>query len=98
MERVRIKWTHTTDIICVPDIIAKNIDQYTDDFREWVSGVSFDPSITHGTCFGIEQYISFLNDRYLSNHWEKVYLEYENYIPETERELLLFNRMKKIYF
>ena len=79
-------------------MIAKNIDQYTDDFREWVSGTSFDSEITTGTCFGIEQYVYYLNDRHLSDCPEKVYIECENYSPITKQEIQDFKKMKKIYF
>lgn len=98
MKKIQVIWTCTIDIICVPDIIANNIDQYTDDFREWVSGVSFDPLISHGTCFSIEQYIYFLNNRYLSEHREKVYLLHENFVPVTDKDFIYLRKMKKIYF
>lgn len=98
MERIKVIWTLTTDVICVPDIVAKNLDEYTDDFREWVSGTSFDSNIDKGTCFGTEQYIYYLNDRYLSECSEKVYVERENYIPTTKQEIKEFKQMRKIYF
>lgn len=98
MERIKVIWTCTTDIICVPDIVSKNLDIYTDAFREWVSGTSFDGKIKGGTCFGIEQYVSFLNDRYLSDCSEKVYIECENYVPVSKQDINVFKNMRKIYF
>ena len=98
MEKIKVIWTCTVDIIGVPDIIAKNLDKYTDDFREWVDGTSFDPEIKKGTCFGTEQYVWYLNDRYLSNCPEKVYIECENYVPATKQENQEFKHMRKIYF
>ena len=37
------------DIIVVPDKIFINLDDYTNDFRDWVSDVSFDSKIKKGT-------------------------------------------------
>lgn len=36
-------------IIVVPDKIFINLDDYTNDFRDWVSDVSFDSKIKKGT-------------------------------------------------
>ena len=36
-------------IIVVPDKIFINLDDYTNDFRDWVSDVSFDSKIQKGT-------------------------------------------------
>lgn len=98
MEKIKVMWACTADIIVVPDIIAKNLDKYTDDFREWVSGTSFDPMMEKGTCFGIEQYVYYLNERYLLDCSEKVYIECENYVPLTKQEIQEFKQMRKIYF
>lgn len=98
MERIKVIWTYTVDIISVPDIIAKNLDMYTDDFREWVSGTSFDSKIKEGTCFGIEQYVWYLNDRYLSDCLEKVHVECENYAPVTKQDVQELKQMRKVYF
>ncbi len=98
MERISVIWTYTKDIIVVPDNILVNLDEYTEDFREWVSGVSFDRKIESGTCFGIEQYVFYLNDRYLSDCDEKVYIECEDYEPVTKQDIQKLKRMKKIYF
>ena len=97
MEKIKIMWACTADIIVVPDIIAKNLDKYTDDFREWVSGTSFDPMMEKGTCFGIEQYVYYLNERYLLDCSEKVYIECENYVPLTKQEIQEFKQRRKIY-
>lgn len=98
MERIKVIWTCTMDIICVPNLIIQHLDEYTDDFREWVSGTSFDATITEGTCFATEHYISFLNDRYLTNSYEKAYIEHENYTPSTKQEIQDIKKLKKIYF
>ena len=98
MERIIVNWTYTKDIIVVPDKIFINLDDYTDDFRDWVSGVSFDSKIKEGTCFGIEQYVDFLNDRYLSEEDEKVYVEYEDYVSVSKQDSQKLKKMRKIYF
>ena len=98
MKRVSVIWTYTKDIIIVPDEIYINLDECTDNFLEWVSGVSFDNKIQDATCFGIEQYVEYLNDRYLSECDEKVYLECEDYIPTTKQDIQNLKRMEKIYF
>lgn len=98
MERLKVIWTCTMDIICVPKRIIRHLDQYTEDFREWVSGTSFDATIAEGTCFATEHYIKFLNDRYLSDSLEKAYIEYENYVPSTKQEINEMKKLKKIYF
>ena len=98
MKKVKVIWTFTTDIICVPEIIYKNLEVYTSDFLEWVAGTSFDENINKGTCFGTEHYVYYLNDRCLSDYSEKVYIECENYVPQIETEIQEFKNMKKVYF
>ena len=98
MEKIKVIWTCTTDIICVPSLIAQNLDEYTDDFLEWVSGTSFDPAIKSGTSFSIEHYVYYLNDRYLSDNLEKVYVVCENYEPVTKQEISDFRKMRKIHY
>jgi hypothetical protein len=98
MERIKVIWTCTTDIICVPEKISKHLDEYTDDFLEWVSGTSFDSAIKEGTSFATEHYVYYLNDRFLSDNSEKAYIECENYVPVTKQEIQNFKKMRKIYF
>lgn len=98
MERIRVMWTYTTDIVAVPDEIFANIEEYTNDFFQWVSGVSFDDKVKDGTCFGTEQYVYYLNHHYLSESHRKAYVEYENYVPVTEKDTKWLDRMKAVYF
>lgn len=98
MEKIKVIWTYTVDVICIPDILSKKLDSYTDDFREWVSGTSFDDEIKDAACFGIEEFVSFLNERYLSDSSERVYIECENYIPKTKQEITELKNMRKVYF
>ena len=81
----------------MPDHIFEKLDEYTDDFREWCAGTSFDSKIIGGTCFGIEQFIFFLNDRYCVGD-EIVYLIDENYNAASKEEELELRNMKNIWF
>lgn len=97
MHKVCVNWTLTKDIIYMPDHIFEKLDEYTDDFREWCAGTSFDSKIIGGTCFGIEQFIFFLNDRYCVGD-EIVYLIDENYNAASKEEELELRNMKNIWF
>ncbi|MCD8125243.1 MAG: hypothetical protein LUE23_09495 [Lachnospiraceae bacterium] len=98
MEKIRVIWAYTSDILCVPELISQNLYEYTSDFLEWVEGTSFDDEIQDATCFASEHFVQYLNDRYLSESWEKAYVMYENYSPKTERERREWKKMRKIYF
>lgn len=98
MQRIKIVQMYTIDIVCVPDIIVDNLQKCTNDFFEWVSGVSFDDEITDVSCYGTEQFVFYLNDRFLSNYSEKAFIEVENYVPQNKNEIQELKKMRKICF
>ena len=96
MQKIKVVDMYTTDIVCVPDIIVDNLQKCSNDFFEWVSGVSFDEKITDASCYGTKEFIYYLNDRFLSDYSEKAFIEVENYVPQTDKEVQELKKMKKI--
>lgn len=97
MIKVKIIWLHTVDIVLVPDEIIDSLDEYVEDFLEWVEGVSFDGKMK-GTCFGTADFLYYLNNRYLQESACKAVIMKEKYKPVSQREIGEFRKMKQICF
>ncbi|MDO5146230.1 MAG: hypothetical protein Q4D60_04435 [Eubacteriales bacterium] len=97
MTKILVQWTHTVDIICVPECIADDINKYQDEFLTYVNGVSFDEKLD-GTVFGITNFVDYINQYVLEEKNQKAYVQCEDFVPNSIRQKKEMKGMKKIYF
>ncbi len=97
MKKIALKFTYHTDIIAVPDNIAKEIKEYQNLFDKWI----YDKSIDHclwlikngekwGVSFDTYTFVDYLNLYHIKDNKERAVVLEEDVIPPKGIKLLYF--------